>query len=293
MTDHQPDDASPPPPQVIVIGRANIDITVRTPRRPQPGRTTFASAPATTTAGGKSLNQARAATGAGARTTLVANAGTDEWGTFLRRALTDAGVDVSYFRLIPSAPTGVAIVEVTPDAENHIVLALSPATELTADQVREALRRLHAPTVLTQLDLPPDAVDAVLQHHRAETLIGNLVPHPTLGSAVLAALDLFVCNEHEAAAILGRHHADPTIAAQELRGLGPRAAVVTAGARGAAYSTAEYTKQVPAPQVHATDTTGAGDHFLGTLTARLTQNTPLGQAIVDAVTVATAVVGGD
>ncbi|WP_433231016.1 PfkB family carbohydrate kinase [Micromonospora sp. CA-248260] len=293
MTEHQPDETSPSPPQVIVVGRANIDITVRTPQRPQPGRTTFASAPATTTAGGKSLNQARAAAGAGARTTLVANAGTDEWGTFLQRALTDAGVDVSYFQLIPSAPTGVAIVEVTPDAENHIVLALSPATELTADQVRDALRRLHAPTVLTQLDLPPDAVHAVLQHHRAETLIGNLVPHPTLGSAVLAALDLFVCNEHEAAAILGRHHAEPTTAAQELHKLGPRAAVVTAGARGAAYSTAEHTKLVPAPHVHATDTTGAGDHFLGTLTARLTQNTPLGQAIVDAVTVATAVVGGD
>lgn len=293
MTDHQPDETSPSPPQVIVVGRANIDITVRTPRRPQPGRTTFASAPATTTAGGKSLNQARAAAGAGARTTLVANAGTDEWGTFLRRALTDAGVDVSYFQLIPSAPTGVAIVEVTPDAENHIVLALSPATELTADQVRDALRRLHAPTVLTQLDLPPDAVDAVLQHHRAETLIGNLIPHPALGSAVLAALDLFVCNEHEAAAILGRHHAEPTTAAQELRGLGTRAAVVTAGARGAAYSTAEHARLIPAPQVHAIDTTGAGDHFLGTLAARLTQNIPLGQAIVDAVTVATAVVGGD
>ncbi|MBM7086904.1 PfkB family carbohydrate kinase [Micromonospora humidisoli] len=290
MTDHQPDGTSPPPPQVIVVGRANIDITVRIPRRPQPGRTTFASAPATTTAGGKSLNQARAAAGAGARTTLVANAGTDEWGTFLRRALTDAGVDVSHFQLIPSAPTGVAIVEVTPDAENHIVLALSPATELTADQVRDALRRLHAPTVLTQLDLPPDAVDAVIQHHRAETLIGNLVPHAALGSAVLAALDLFVCNEHEAAAILGRHHADPTIAAQELCGLGPRVAVVTAGARGAAYSTAEHIKLVPAPHVHAIDTTGAGDQFLGTLAARLAQNTPLGHAVADAVSAATAVV---
>ncbi|MFI9643210.1 PfkB family carbohydrate kinase [Micromonospora sp. NPDC051925] len=290
MTDHQTDETSPPPPQVIVVGRANIDITVRIPRRPQPGRTTFASAPATTTASGKSLNQARAAAGAGARTTLVANAGTDEWGTFLRRALTDAGVDVSFFQLIPSAPTGVAIVEVTPDAENHIVLALSPATEFTAQQVRDALRRLHAPTMLTQFDLPPDAVNAVLQHHRAETLIGNLIPHPTLGSAVLTALDLFVCNEHEAAAILGRHHADPTIAAQELRGLGTRAAVVTAGARGAAYSTAEHTKLLPAPQVHAIDTTGAGDQFLGTLAARLTQNTPLGQAITDAVNAATEAV---
>ena len=287
MSNHQPNETSQPSPQVVIVGRANIDITVRVPQRPVPGRTTFASAPATTTAGGKSLNQAIAATRAGARTSLVVNAGADEWGAFLQRALNDAGVDVTFFQLIPSAPTGVAIVEVTPDAENHIVLALSPATELTAEQVRDALRRLPAPAVVTQLDLQPDTVNAVLQHHQGETLIGNLVPHPTLGSAALAALDLFVCNEHEAAAILGRHHPDPTAAAQELRELGPRAAVVTAGARGAAYSTPEHTALVPAPLIQVNDTTGAGDYLLGALTARLAQNIPLEQAVPEAVAAAT------
>lgn len=60
-----------------------------------------------------------------------------QWGAFLQRALTDAGVDVSFFQLIPSAQSGVAI------------------------------------------DLLPDTVNAVLQHHQGETPIGNLVPHPT------------------------------------------------------------------------------------------------------------------
>lgn len=278
------------PPHVAFVGRANIDITVRIPQRPVPGRTTFASSPATTTPGGKSLNQALAARGAGARTSLISNAGTDEWGSFLNRVLTDAAVDMSFFRLVPSAATGVAIVEVTPDGENYIILARPPETELTGQQVRSGLQQVPASIVVTQLDLQPEAVDAVFRHHRAETLIGNLVPHPTVGSAALAALDLFVSNEAEAAAILGRHHTDPLIAAQELRKLGPRAAVVTAGARGAAYSDTDQAALVPAQHVTAINTTGAGDAFLGTLAARLADQVPLPQAVAEGVAAATSLV---
>lgn len=277
-------------PHVAVVGRANIDITVRIPGPPVPGRTTFASAPATTTAGGKSLNQALAASRAGAHANLIANAGDDHWGTFLYRTLADAAVDVSCFHLVPSAPTGIAVIEVDPDGENRIILARAPETELTGEQIRSRLAGLHASAVVTQLDLPPDAVNAVFRHHRAQTLIGNLVPHSTLGPAALAPLDLFVANDTEAAAILGRHHDDPTVAARELRELGPRAAVVTAGPGGAAYSDAHDTALVPAPHVNAINTSGAGDTFLGTLAARLAHQLPLPHAVADGVAAATTFV---
>ncbi|WP_405098266.1 PfkB family carbohydrate kinase [Micromonospora sp. NBC_01412] len=272
------------------MGRANIDITVRIPGPPVPGRTTFASSPATTTAGGKSLNQALAASRAGARTSLIGNAGDDHWGAFLYRALTDAAIDVSSFQLVPSASTGIAVIEVDPDGENRIILARALETELTGEQVRTRLAGLRTSVVVAQLDLQPDAVDAVFRHHRAETLIGNLVPHSTLGSAALAPLDLFVSNEAEAAAVLGRHHDDPTVAARELRKLGPRAAVVTAGSRGAAYSDADDTALVPAQQVNVINTSGAGDTFLGTLAARLVHQHPLSHAVADGVAAATTLV---
>jgi ribokinase len=291
---HQPPNQIRPPrsPDVVFVGRANIDITVRIPQRPVPGRTTFASSPATTTPGGKSLNQALAARRAGAHTSLISNTGSDEWGAFVKRALTDAAVDVRFVQLVPSATTGIAIIEVTPDGENYIVLASHPATELTREHVRGGLQQLQAPIVVTQLDLQPEAVNAVFRHHRAETLIGNLVPHPTLGPTALAPLDLFIANETEAAAILGRHHTDPSVAAQELRKLGPRAAVVTAGARGAAYSDADHTAVAPTQHTNATNTSGAGDAFLGTLAARLAHHIPLPHAVAEAVTAATTHVTG-
>ncbi len=280
-------------PHVAFVGRANIDITVRIPQRPVAGRTTFASSPATTTPGGKSLNQALAARQAGVRASLITNVGDDEWGASLGRALTNAAIDMSFLQVVPSAPTGTAIIEITPDGENYIVLAHSTETELASEHVRNALQQLRAPIVVTQLDLQPDAVDAVFRHHHAETLIGNLVPHPSLGLTALAPLDLFVSNEAEAAAILGRHHANPSIAAQELRKLGPRAVVVTAGARGAAYSDADHTALVPASHVKAINTSGAGDAFLGTLAARLAHNVPLPHAVAKGVAAATTFVQVD
>ncbi|MEH1017811.1 PfkB family carbohydrate kinase [Micromonospora sp. CPCC 206060] len=289
---HQPPDQVRTP-HVAFVGRANIDITVRIPQRPVAGRTTFASSPATTTPGGKSLNQAMAARQAGVRASLISNVGDDEWGAFLSRALTNAAIDVSFFQLVPSAPTGTAIIEVTPDGENYIVLAHSTETELGSEHVRDALQQLRAPIVVTQLDLQPDAVDAVFRHHHAETLIGNLVPHPSLGLTALAPLDLFVSNEAEAAAILGRHHDDPSVTAQELRKLGPQAVIVTAGARGAAYSNADHTALAPAPHVKATNTSGAGDTFLGTLAARLAHNAPLSHAVAEGVAAATTFVQVD
>ncbi|RBJ11220.1 hypothetical protein DRA43_00980 [Micromonospora provocatoris] len=103
-------------PHVAFVGRANIDITVRIPQRPVAGRTTFASSPATTTPGGKSLNQALAARQAGVRASLITNVGDDEWGASLSRALTNAAIDMSFLQVVPSAPTGTAIIEITPDA---------------------------------------------------------------------------------------------------------------------------------------------------------------------------------
>ncbi|MBQ1051832.1 bifunctional hydroxymethylpyrimidine kinase/phosphomethylpyrimidine kinase [Micromonospora sp. C51] len=289
--DQRPGQGRPPqPPQVAFVGRANIDITVRVPQRPVAGRTMFASAPATTTPGGKSLNQALAARMAGVRSSLVSAAGDDPWGTFLTRALDDAAVDVSFFHLVPSASTGVAIIEVTPDGENYIVLARHPKAELTGEHVRDGLQQLQAPIVVTQLDLQPDAVNAVFRHHHARRLIGNLVPHPRLGPTALTPLDVFVSNEAEAAVILGRHHADPSVAAEGLRKLGPRAAVVTAGAHGAAYSSPDHTALIPTQHVNALDTSGAGDAFLGTLAAQLARQAPLPHAVAEGVAAATTFV---
>jgi ribokinase len=270
---------------VVVIGRANIDLTVRVPHRPAPGQAVFGSE-LMTTAGGKGLNQAVTVARLGGRACLVANAGDDQWGQQIRTTLTEAGVDITHFRLVPGAPTGAAIIEVTPDGENSLVVAVSPETELRSEQVQDALTRTSARVIVIQLDLPPQLASRALSASQQESIrVGNLAPHPAFDLDLMNRFDALVVNQHEAARLLDTTDADPLAAARQLRRLGPAIAVVTAGPDGAAYAHPDGSDMIPAPRVPVLDTTGAGDAFLGCLALHLARNLPLPDAVTRAVQV--------
>jgi ribokinase len=262
--------------RIAFVGRAVVDLTVRVPERAGAGRAAYGG-PLVATAGGKAVNQAYAAARLGGDVALIANAGADHWGDLLVRTLD--GVNLDGFRLLPGVPTGAAIIEVTPDGESYVTLALSEGAELSAEQVREAFRRRTAEIVVCQLDLPPSALDGL---PRPRLLVGSLIPRDP---SILSTLDLFVVNVVEAAAVLGVAATDALEAAEGLRDLGIPAVVVTAGADGAVVSDRDGTKRVPAPKVEVVDSTGAGDAFLGALAVDLAAGRPLTDAVATATMV--------
>jgi ribokinase len=239
---------------------------------------------------GKALNQAVAVNRLGGKAALVSKAGQDPWGDLLSATLHEAGVDTAHFQLVPHARTGAAIVEITPDGENYIILAVSPDTELTANDVNQAAALIDSRVMVTQLDLPAAPLHAVLAVPRAKILIGNLVPSTDIDTNILATLDVLVVNEHEAATILGQPQPDARHAARALRDLGPRTTVVTAGPAGAAFATADGGGTIPARVVHAVDTTGAGDAFLGAFALYLARGAPIHRAVAAGVQAGTAAV---
>ena len=82
---------------VTVLGSANLDEVVRVARLPAPGETVLALG-RDRLPGGKGLNQAVAASRAGARTAFVSAVGHDAAADLLLDTLADAGVETASVR---------------------------------------------------------------------------------------------------------------------------------------------------------------------------------------------------
>ena len=80
--------------------------------------------------------------------------------------------------------------------------------------------------------------------------------------------DIIIPNEIECGQLTGidlQTDEDLLLAMEKLRSLGPKEVIVTLGSRGAAYLDGDTLHLLPARQVDAVDTTGAGDSFCGSL----------------------------
>lgn len=271
---------------VAVLGSANADIVVEVPRRPSAGETLLGS-DVQLHAGGKGANQAAAAARVGAATRLIACVGPDGYAAFLRERLQDAGVDVSGVRTA-ARPTGTALILLTPDGENSIVVSpgANGALDVAAAEATAASWTDCAVLVLNlETPLPTVEYAAGRAGDAGIRVLLNAAPAQRLRPRTLAVCDPLVVNEHEARTLLE----DGTSTYPELAGAfldaGARSVVITLGASGSVVADRHGIEAVAAHAVHAVDTTGAGDAFVGAVACELAA----GRSLRDAVTFATAV----
>ena len=233
--------------RVVIAGSINADLVVRTARLPAPGETVLGRA-VDWHPGGKSANQAAAASLAGAAVTFIGCLGRDEHGPRLRAALEATGVRVVVRPV--DYPSGQAIVTVDEHGDNTVVVVPGANGALTADDVIDEAASLGPNDVAVAcLEAPTDAVLAFLEAAAPARRILNPTPVERCAPELLAAADIVVVNEHE----------------QRVLRLDRAPLVVTEGSRGAVVDGV----RIDAPKVIAVDTTGAGDCFVGTLAARL------------------------
>ena len=253
MTQHQPFD-------VVVVGSANMDLVARVVRLPHPGETVSAH-DYFEACGGKGANQAIAAARAGARTAFIGAVGSDAAGDTLRAAFVHDAVDVSLLATVRE-PTGRALIGVSDDAENLIIVVPGANHALSVDHIDAAEALLaNAKVVLVQLEVRLAVVQRAVELAGHDTIVVlNPAPASELPDDVLRHVDVITPNEHEVALLGG---------AAALVARGVANVVVTQGARGALLVTRDSETRIEPFAVTPVDTTGAGDAFCGVLSARL------------------------
>ncbi|MFM8908099.1 MAG: ribokinase, partial [Actinomycetota bacterium] len=243
-----------------VVGSANLDLVALAERLPHPGETVSAH-DYFEACGGKGANQAIAAARAGANTAFIGAVGRDSAGDTLRDAFVADRVDVTHLRIVEQ-PTGRALIGVSDDAENLIIVVPGANHALSPSDIEGAGAMLRsAKVLLMQLEVRLDVVQRAAELAGDATIfVLNPAPAIALPDALLRHVDVITPNEHEVELLGG---------AASLLARGVGAVVITEGARGARLVTREGETRIAPYPVDPVDTTGAGDAFCGAVSARL------------------------
>ena len=253
--------------RIVNLGSLCIDRVFRVDHVARAGET-ISAVDVQVFAGGKGLNQSLAARRAGAAVLHAGCVGPD--GAMLTALLAAEGVDVTQLRIRVEQPTGNAVIQVTPQGDNAIVIVGGANRSLDIDQIDAALDAVGADDwLLLQNEI--NALGLVLQRAAARGLRVCLNCAPFDASALdypLADVALLVVNEIEAHGLSGEP--DPHAALTMLGRRYPAASIVlTLGEQGLIYVRAGEVSALPAFSVEAVDGTGAGDAFTGFLLAEL------------------------
>lgn len=253
--------------RIAVVGSYATGLTMQVKRLPAPGETVLGSG-YRVDYGGKGSNQAVACARLGAEVCFISRIGEDQFGEMALQLYREERIDVNFVRRTAASPTGVGFILVEAGTGNNCI-ALDPGANelLSAADVADCAEGIKgAAVVLTQLEIPVAAAEAALQlgrEHRALTVL-NPAPVRELPDSVLEKVDVLTPNRSEANVLTGREanaEVEPEKLARELIQRGAKTVVMTLGERGALIVTASSSKSVPAIEVNAVDSTGAGDSF--------------------------------
>jgi ribokinase len=266
---------------IHVIGNAAVDSLIRVERFPRPGETIVALE-ASEDLGGKGANQAVVAARCGVPVRLVAPIGDDTLGERIRSSLAREGVQTDEMAASRYG-TDRCVITVDRRGENTILSLIDAARHFDPiAETRLGSWIMPGDLVVMQGNLTPNVTRDCLALARSKGATTVLNPSPTYAAEDYdwTCLDLVLVNRGEAVELAGGEGEE---AARELCKKGAGAVVLTRGADGAAFFSADDTFCVTAPQVIAIDTVGAGDVFCGVLAAAKA----LGRSWRDALAAAT------
>ena len=239
-------------------------------------------------AGGAPANVAAAVARLGGNAAMISQVGEDAFGTHILKVLRSNGVDTSYVFRTGRANTGLAFVSLDATGNREFSFFRNPSADLFLEegQIVPEMFADCAALHFCSVDLVDWPVKAA--HRRAVALAkqaGALISFdpnvrlPLWSSPAdcqaairefLPSADLVKLSDDEVEFVTGC--TDERAAAEKLFGMGCRLLIVTRGAAGSAAYTPHAEGFAETIRVPVTDTTGAGDSFIGSFLYQLTRD---------------------
>ncbi len=239
--------------------------------------------------GGSAANTIIAAAQLGAKTFYSCKVANDDTGTFYMQDLERCGVSSNLnMDNREDGVTGKCLVMITPDADRTMNTFLGITSKISAAELDEAALTQSEYVYIEGYLVPePGARAAAIKARELASAAGvktaltlsdpNMVQFFKDGLLEIAGpgLDLCFCNEAEAKLMFESD--DLAGCVDGMKSLAKRFAI-TLGADGALLFDGEKTITIPAPQVDAIDTNGAGDMYAGSFLFGLTDGRSFEQA---------------
>ena len=276
--------------EVITMGRVGVDLYPE-----QIGVTLAEVRTFAKSLGGSATNVAVAAARLGRRAAVITKVGRDGFGDYVRRALTDFGVDARWVSTDPTLRTPIVFCEVHPPDRFPLLFYREPKApdmNLTTNDLDTAAIA-DAPlfwTTGTGLSDEPSrtATLAALDARKGREITVHDLDHRPMfwrsgedarrwAGEALRRATVVVGNTDEVEMATG--YRDPRSAAAALLDMGPRLAIVKRGGEGAYARTARDEVVVPAVEVPVLNGLGAGDAFGGALSHGLLAGWPLARTL--------------
>ncbi|MGA8210425.1 MAG: PfkB family carbohydrate kinase [Nocardioidaceae bacterium] len=277
-------------PRLVHTGGVVVDVVLAVPALPEPGADLLAQSSIVTAGGGFTVLAAARRQGLAA--VLAGRVGTGPFGSLVTAALDREGIRLLH-PPVPDQDTGCCVVLVDADAERTLVTASGAEAGLAAADLARVEVHDDDWVHVSGYGLAPEARGAPLAAWvrglragpRVVLDVSPLVADldRALLARVAARVDVLTCNRREADLMTGL--SDPTAAAAALQHRLPGdAVVVVRSGRAGAYlaEPGAQVRHVPAPQVVAVDSNGAGDTHTGVLVAALAAGLPPQRAVARA-----------
>ena len=252
--------------KILCIGNVSVDIKAYSPE--SDGTEAYREGSIELVPGGVARGMAINLKHLGFKSSVLSMVGHDIFGDYLRGGLNAEGVDTRLLRTSEKRETSLFSVMATAGKSATCVYSTAILSEIVVDdEVRDFIRDEKIRTLVLDSNLTEETYAEIyaLKKNESDLFIFQNATAPDIARKTMKyapLIDLFACNEFEAAAILGEEAVPDVQTADKFQALGFSNFIITFGERGVMVRIGKDTwNSKPYTPPHIVDTIGAGDAF--------------------------------